>query len=478
MKVTSTRTDTALWNTYRAHQLAKILGYTPWSTIPFLFLNAVYVFMDQFVRRVPVFSYIRIVPCLLAIFLLVGWYRNVPVRRLFTLHHVWIVSTLLMFYAFAIVSYRVGLFQSSVNALMICIFGMVIIGAFETRTLILLYTIPLLVFFLVIYLLGIADSQLAHIGNAVALMLVCVATNEIRERYALNEFKLSQQLADTLERLKATQAQLIQREKLASLGELTAGIAHEIRNPLNFVTNFSEIGVELTEELRQELNRDPVDITYTQSIIDDLRQNQQTILRHGKRADNIVQNMLEHSRLTPDEHQPTLLNKLADEYLRLSYKEWEIKHANFKATLITHLADNVGEVLLSPKEISRVLLNLYNNAFYAVYQRQKQLMVSGGAPDQYMPTVEISTQRTAGQVLFIVRDNGTGLSDAVRPKVFQPFFTTKPTGEGTGLGLSLSYDIVTKGHEGTLTVESTENEGSAFTMSLPAGTKDPQSGQL
>lgn len=466
MKATLKQEEANIWVNYRDRQIARVLGYTPWVTIPFLFLNAVFVFMDQFVRRLPILSYLRIIPCMLAIWVLISWYRKMPVRQLFTLHQVWLVSTLLMFYGFAIVSYPVGLLQSSVNALMICVFGMVIIGTFETRTLILLYTVPLLVFVLVIYISGMADGQLAHMGNAVALMLVCVATNEVRERFTLNEFKLSRQLEDALAQLKSTQAQLIQREKLASLGELTAGIAHEILNPLNFVNNFSELNVELIDELTQELGKESVDVPYSQEIVNNLNQNQQKIQHHGKRAENIVRNMLEHSRLVPGEPQPTNLNKLVDEYIRFAHKNLEAKEQLVKVQLVTSFADTIGEVMISPQETSRVLLNLFTNAFYAVVQRQKQVDKNGKLAD-YQPTVKVSTARTTDQVAIVIKDNGTGIPESIKSKIFQPFFTTKPTGEGIGLGLSLSYDIITNLHGGTLTMESTEGEGATFTILLP-----------
>ena len=264
--------------------------------------------------------------------------------------------------------------------------------------------------------------------------------------------------------LRATQAQLIQKEKLASLGELTAGIAHEIQNPLNFVNNFSEVSTELVDELKEELAKG--DVEEAGFIADDLRQNLKKIIHHGSRASAIVKGMLEHSRASTGEKQLTNLNQLADEYLRLAYhgllaKDKANSAGQFNCKLVTDFDPNLGEVNLVAQDIGRVLLNLYNNAFYAVQQRQK--LAEAG----YEPTVWVRTQINGNQVRLQVRDNGTGIPDAVKAKIFQPFFTTKPTGEGTGLGLSLSYDIVTKGHGGTLDVKTQENEGTEFKVQLP-----------
>jgi signal transduction histidine kinase len=268
------------------------------------------------------------------------------------------------------------------------------------------------------------------------------------------------ELRQTLRDLEAAQAQLIQAEKLASLGELTAGIAHEIQNPLNFVTNFAEVSVELVDELRDELaaQRPAAALDLTAELTESL----QKITQHGQRASAIVRSMLEHSRVSPGERQPTDLNALADEYLRLAYHGLHGKDKAFRAHLVTDFDPTLGLVNVVPQDISRVLLNLFNNAFYAVCEKQKQ------QPNGYQPTVSVSTKRLGGWVELCVRDNGTGIPENVRQKIFQPFFTTKPSGEGTGLGLSLSYDIVTKGHGGTLTVESTEGEGTEFTVRLPA----------
>ena len=273
---------------------------------------------------------------------------------------------------------------------------------------------------------------------------------------------LEQQVEARTAELKASQAQLIQKEKLASLGELTAGIAHEIQNPLNFVNNFSEVSTELVSELKDEIDRG--DTAEAKAIADDLTQNLQKITLHGGRASAIVKGMLEHSRTSTGEKQPTDLNALADEYMRLAYQGQRGKDKTFHAELVTDFDVALPTVEVVAPEIGRVLLNLFNNAFYAVHQRQKT------APAGYQPTVSVSTRRNETGVEIHVSDNGTGIPEAVKAKIFQPFFTTKPTGEGTGLGLSLSYDIITKGHGGTLTVESAAGEGTTFIIGLPQKT--------
>jgi two-component system NtrC family sensor kinase len=273
----------------------------------------------------------------------------------------------------------------------------------------------------------------------------------------------TQELQQALTDLKTMQAQLIQSEKMASLGELTAGIAHEIQNPLNFVTNFSDVSAELIDELEQEKQKPERDVELETELLLDLKQNLQKITHHGQRAASIVKGMLEHSRASTGELQSTDLNNLADEYLRLAYHGLRAKDKSFNATLYTNLSSELGPVDIIPQDLGRVLLNLFTNAFYAV-QKKKQF-----SPEGYVPTVSVTTRRLpTGEVEVRVRDNGTGMPAAVREKIFQPFFTTKPTGEGTGLGLSLSYDIVTKGHSGSLAVESVEGEFTEFIMCLPA----------
>jgi two-component system, NtrC family, sensor kinase len=272
----------------------------------------------------------------------------------------------------------------------------------------------------------------------------------------------TQELEVSLIELKATQNQLIQKEKLASLGELTAGIAHEIQNPLNFVNNFSELSVDLAKDLNDEIHKPDIDKEYVEELLTDLTSNQEKINHHGKRASSIVKGMLEHSRASTGVRELTDINKLADEYLRLSYHGLRAKDKDFNADFKTGFADPLSKIEIIPQDMGRVLLNLINNAFYAVNEKRVKNTEGG-----YQPTVTVSTQQTDNQIIIKVKDNGTGMPKSVREKVFQPFFTTKPTGSGTGLGLSLAYDIVTKGHGGTLEVESTEGVGTAFMITLP-----------
>jgi signal transduction histidine kinase len=257
-----------------------------------------------------------------------------------------------------------------------------------------------------------------------------------------------------LSQLKSTQAQLIQKEKLASLGELTAGIAHEIQNPLNFVNNFSEMSVELANELKEEAQKPEIDKELIIDLASDLSANQEKINHHGKRASSIVKGMLEHSRSSTGVKELTDINKLADEYLRLAYHGIRAKDNNFNSDYKTDFDENLPKIEVIPQDIGRVLLNLINNAFWAVKTVEKPLVV-------------VKTEQADNQIIIKIKDNGAGMSEATKAKIFQPFFTTKPTGEGTGLGLSLAYDIVTKGHGGTIECESVEGEGTTFIVTLP-----------
>lgn len=271
--------------------------------------------------------------------------------------------------------------------------------------------------------------------------------------------KTNTTLSTTLENLRATQQQLVQSEKMASLGELTAGIAHEIQNPLNFVNNFAEVNKDLLEEIKEMLSNGSSKNVL--SSINTLRENEEKILHHGRRADNIVKNMLQHSRKGTGKKEPVEINLLVDEYLRLSYHGLRAKDKAFNVKLVTDYDDSIGKIAIEPQDIGRVLLNLYNNAFYSVNEQHKLRIES------FEPTVIVKTKKLANKVEIVVKDNGIGISQKVQEKIFQPFFTTKPTGEGTGLGLSLSYDIITKGHSGELKVESKEGEGAAFVVQLP-----------
>ncbi len=276
-----------------------------------------------------------------------------------------------------------------------------------------------------------------------------------------------EELEKALAELKAAQTQLIHSEKMASLGELTAGIAHEIQNPLNFVNNFSELSVELAHELMEEVEKPDLDKELVADLVKDLTQNQEKINHHGKRAANIVTGMLQHARSSTGAKEPTDLNALADEYLRLSYHGLRAKDKSFNAKMVTDFDPAIGKIEVVPQDFGRVLLNLINNAFYAVHQKGKQTSESGQLSESYSPTVSVSTKQLKNAVEIRIKDNGTGIPDSLRAKIFQPFFTTKPTGQGTGLGLSLAYDIVTKGHGGTMEVETKEGEGTTFIIKLP-----------
>jgi signal transduction histidine kinase len=267
-----------------------------------------------------------------------------------------------------------------------------------------------------------------------------------------------EKLQKTLDELKSTQSQLIQSEKMASLGELTAGIAHEIQNPLNFVNNFSEVSTELVDEMKSEIikgNYDEVNV-----IAEDVKQNLEKINHHGKRASDIVRGMLQHSRSSSGVKEPTDINALVDEYFRLAYHGLRAKDKTFNATMKTDFDSTICNISIIPQDIGRVILNLITNAFYVVNEKSKQ-----GIAD-YAPTVSVVTKKINHQVEIRVTDNGNGIPANIVDKIFQPFFTTKPTGQGTGLGLSLSYDIV-KAHGGELTVESKEGVGSEFIIQLP-----------
>jgi signal transduction histidine kinase len=310
-------------------------------------------------------------------------------------------------------------------------------------------------------------SVLIALGLIVVTVIVLVRNNrrQIKANSLLSKQKklIEQQRDQTnlaLSELKLTQNQLIQSEKMVSLGELTAGIAHEIQNPLNFVNNFSDVSKELLEEMMEELAKG--DITEATSLANNVVQNLDKIHNHGKRADFIVKGMLMHSRHGTTGLQPTNLNMLVDEFLKLSYYGIRAKNKLFNADLVLNLDTGLPDVNVAQQDIGRVLLNLFNNAFYSIEQKQK----TAGA--EYKPTIEVSTRLKNQFVEIRVRDNGNGIPENIRNKIMQPFFTTKPTGEGTGLGLSLSYDIVVQGHNGSIYVISKESEYAEFVITLPA----------
>jgi two-component system, NtrC family, sensor kinase len=296
---------------------------------------------------------------------------------------------------------------------------------------------------------------------AVFLFVAIILFRNNRAKQKANALLQSQkvEIQKALNELKATQTQLIQSEKMASLGELTAGIAHEIQNPLNFVNNFSEVSKELVDEMEGALQKDNKEEAV--AIASDIKDNLQKIHAHGKRADAIVKGMLQHSRASTGKKEPIDINALADEYLRLSYHGLRAKDKDFSVNLKTDFDESIGKIEVAPQDIGRVLLNLYNNAFYSVNEKKKQLNGT------FEPTVEVTTRRHNSMIEISVKDNGIGIPQKTVDKIYQPFFTTKPTGQGTGLGLSLSYDIITKGHGGQLTVDAKEGEYAKFVVQLP-----------
>ena len=283
-------------------------------------------------------------------------------------------------------------------------------------------------------------------------------------------------LQKSLDDLKAAQTQLIQSEKMASLGELTAGIAHEIQNPLNFVNNFSEVSTELVDEMNEEIEKG--NFKEVKMLAKDVTDNEEKINYHGKRADAIVKGMLQHSRSSNGIKEPTDINALADEYLRLAYHGLRAKDKSFNATMKTDFDPTIGNINIIPQDMGRVILNLITNAFYAVDEKKKSGIENLPAGQTgYEPTVTVTTKLiipppggTRG-VKITVKDNGNGIPPKVLDKIFLPFFTTKPTGQGTGLGLSMSYDIVTKGHGGQLKVETKYKEGLPAEALAQAGTE-------
>jgi two-component system, NtrC family, sensor kinase len=290
--------------------------------------------------------------------------------------------------------------------------------------------------------------------------------NELLEERVRNRtlelFQQKETLQTTLADLKATQLQLIQKEKMASLGELTAGIAHEIQNPLNFVNNFSELNIELLSEV-MELITNESDLQETKgnliSMLQSINENSKRINLHGKRADSIVKAMLQHSSSSSGEKQLTDFNALVDEFLRVSFHGVRAKDKLFNATIKTTYDETVGKIKIASQDIGRVLINLFNNAFYSINEKRKQ------KGKDYTPTVIVTTKSVGSKLELKIRDNGNGIPKKFIDKICQPFFTTKPTGVGTGLGLSLSYDII-KAHQGELIVDSVEGEFAEFTVIL------------
>jgi signal transduction histidine kinase len=297
-------------------------------------------------------------------------------------------------------------------------------------------------------------------GLGAIFIIALLLYRNIQQKKKANHLlaKQKEEIQNTLLELESTQAQLIQAEKMASLGELTAGIAHEIQNPLNFVNNFSEVNAELIDELEQKANEG--DVVEVRSIAKNIKENEQKINFHGKRADAIVKGMLQHSRTSSGQKELTDINALCDEYLRLAYHGLRAKEKSFNARFETDFDPSIGRISIVPQDIGRVILNLINNAFYAVSEMAKRNIPG------YEPTVTMGTRRVSDKIELKVTDNGNGIPQAILDKIFQPFFTTKPTGQGTGLGLSLSYDII-KAHGGEIKVETRDSKGTEFTVQLP-----------
>lgn len=325
----------------------------------------------------------------------------------------------------------------------------------------------------IIWLLATLFSQYRQIKTAEKERIKRLKEDEINRAIARRKVELEElvtertaeltsqkeALEQTLEELRTTQAQLIQSEKMASLGELTAGIAHEIQNPLNFVNNFSEVNAELIAELEEEIKKGNRDFSNVAALLNDLKKNEHKIIHHGKRAEAIVKGMLLHSRSSTGKKEPTDLNALADEYLRLAYHGLRAKDKTFNATIETHFSPDIEPITVIPQDLGRVILNIINNAFYAITEKKKH------SDQDYNPTVWVSTRKINGAIELRVKDNGIGIPQKVLDKIFLPFFTTKPSGQGTGLGLSMSYDII-KAHGGELKVETKEGEGSEFIILL------------
>ena len=295
----------------------------------------------------------------------------------------------------------------------------------------------------------------AHLvaGESFPVKALKAQNEELRKQVSIRTEELNKSLND----LKAAQQQLIQSEKMASLGELTAGIAHEIQNPLNFVNNFSDVNDELIKELDTEAEKG--NLEEVKAIAKDIAFNSEKINHHGRRADAIVKSMLQHSRSSSGQKESTDINALVDEYLRLAYHGLRAKDKTFSVTMKTDLDETIDKLSIVPQEIGRAILNLITNAFYAVSEKKKQ------AGDEYEPAVTVSTKKINDIIEIVVKDNGNGIPQRILDKIFQPFFTTKPAGQGTGLGLSLSYDIV-KAHGGELKVETREGEWSEFIIQL------------
>ncbi len=309
-----------------------------------------------------------------------------------------------------------------------------------------------------------------EVAQAASLKSAQEQAELIKKQNIILEEKVTErtvELNKSLAELRSTQAQLIHSGKLASLGELTAGIAHEIQNPLNFVNNFSDLSVDLVKELNEEISKPHIDKSFVTELFDDLAQNQEKINLHGKRASSIVKSMLEHSRERTEKKELTDINVLVDEYFRLSYHGLRAKDKNFNTAMESRFGESLPKVNIIPQDFGRVVLNLINNAFYAVNERKYAETRAPTLQKSYEPCVIVTTERVGNNIRIRIKDNGVGIPENIKGKIFNPFFTTKPPGQGTGLGLSLSHEIIEKGHNGILSVESTEGVGSEFIIQVP-----------
>ncbi|HLO81683.1 MAG TPA: ATP-binding protein [Chitinophagaceae bacterium] len=467
--------------------------YTPYHTDKFFLGNTVFLFYQSanlmlffaihhfLERRKDIIYWFLLTYFFVALVLNASWY-DLGWRAGGAIFQIMVFLNILRICGISIRQNKKGalVFFTGAAISLICFITFALLGTFDTET---HFLRKLSEFRYLIYMLswlGITGSVSAFLAldfslTSKQLSLKLAEVNELSEKnlavekekqeiLASQNLQLEQkveartrELNQSLENLKATQAQLIQAEKMASLGELTAGIAHEIQNPLNFVNNFSQLNTELVAEALEAMGRgegrDAEDILHT------VAENENKILQHGKRADSIVKGMLQHSRTSSGVKEPTDINALAEEYLRLAFHGLRAKDKSFNSDYIFTPDPDLAKVNVVPQDIGRVILNLINNAFYAVHERAKS-----GEQD-YKPCVELTTEHAGNKTVFTVRDNGKGIPAAIRNKIFQPFFTTKPTGEGTGLGLSLSYDIV-KAHGGELKLHTTEGVGTEFILEL------------
>ena len=344
------------------------------------------------------------------------------------------------------VSWVEGIIQSSAGNFIEVLSGMVILQSMSDPTITYTAIAVALLFFFLFIINKMKNKVLRNHRKNLEESITRLSDNLKQKNFEI-------QKAD--ESVHSMQEQLIESEKMASLGQLTAGIAHEIQNPLNFINNFSEVSIEMLEELHESTPEE------RKKIETDIKQNLEKIHFHGKRADSIVKGMLQQSRTAPAEKQPTDINKLVEEFFVLAYHGMRAKEPGFNCSIEKHLASNLPMVRIIPQDVSRVILNVFNNSFYAVDEKSK----SEGK--NYRPTVSISTRQVNGSIALTIRDNGKGIPEDVRSKIFNPFFTTKPTGRGTGLGLSISHEIIVNGHNGEIQLDSKPGEFTEFVITLP-----------